>query len=200
MKGLFELQDFGSQEIGGFCEARPGDYIIDACAGAGGKSLQLAAAINNKGKIISMDVADYKLGRLKQRAKRAGVHCIETKVIDGDLVIDGLTGKADLLLLDVPCSGTGVIKRNPDTKWKFTEKSLQDTIKLQEELLSKYSKMVKKGGKLVYSTCSIFPSENQNQITTFIQNHPGYEYIKERTIYPSEGFDGFYMCMLKKIN
>jgi 16S rRNA (cytosine967-C5)-methyltransferase len=196
--GLFELQDSGSQEIGLYTGAEPKQTVIDACAGAGGKSLQLAALMQNKGRIFSMDVTQWKLDELNKRAKRAGVHNLETRLIEGSKTISALKDKADLLLLDVPCSGLGVLKRNPDTKWKFSKETFDKTNALQQQILSDYAVMVKSGGTLVYSTCSILPSENREQVNTFLQNNNIFEFVDDRTIYPSEGYDGFYMCKLKR--
>lgn len=196
-EGWFEVQDAGSQAIGEFLNPQPGQTIVDACAGAGGKSLHLAALMQNKGKIVSMDVEAWKLEELKKRAKRAGAFNIETRLIEGHKTITSLQEKADKLLLDVPCSGTGVIKRNPDTKWKLSQESIVNTQKLQQELLRNYSKMVKKGGSLVYSTCSILPSENKKQVDEFLKLTTSFTFIKDKTILPSQGYDGFYMCELK---
>jgi 16S rRNA (cytosine967-C5)-methyltransferase len=197
-QGLFEIQDWGSQQIVLFCKPEPKQIVIDACAGAGGKSLALAALMQNKGRIVSMDVAQWKLDELSKRAKRAGVFNLETKLIDKPEVIQGLKEKSDLVLLDVPCSGLGVLKRNPDTKWKFTKTSFEKTKELQQQILNDYSTMVKPGGSLVYSTCSILPSENEEQVKQFLKKSDTFTPAEERTIYPSEGFDGFYMCRLKR--
>ncbi len=196
--GLFEIQDLGSQHIVLFCDPQPKQFVIDACAGAGGKSLALAAIMQNKGRIVTMDVTQWKLDELVKRAKRAGAFNIETKLIDKPEVILHYKEKADLVLLDVPCSGLGVIKRNPDTKWKFNKASFEKTKELQQQILEQYSSMVKPGGILVYSTCSILPSENSVQVKAFLKKNPIFTLQDERTIYPSEGYDGFYMCKLKK--
>ena len=197
-EGLFEIQDPGSQKIVEFCAAQPGNFVIDACAGAGGKSLALAAEMKNKGRIISMDVAQWKLDELTKRAKRAGVFNLEPKVIDQAKVIEKYKEKADIVLLDVPCSGLGVLKRNPDTKWKFNKATLEKTKELQAQILNDYSTMVKPGGHLIYSTCSILPSENRQQVDAFLGNNDIFTFVSENTIYPSEGFDGFYMSKLKR--
>lgn len=198
-EGYFEVQDAGSQLIAEFLEPEPGQKIIDACAGAGGKSLHLAALMKNKGKIIAMDVEKWKLENLQKRARRNGVNNIEIRLIENEQSIHRYENFADRLLLDVPCSGTGVIKRNPDTKWKVTPESIEKTKKLQSVILSDYSKMLKSGGLMVYATCSILPSENQQQVQDFIeQQKNNFTLIKDKTIYPSEGFDGFYMALLKK--
>ncbi|MBL7931320.1 MAG: RsmB/NOP family class I SAM-dependent RNA methyltransferase [Bacteroidia bacterium] len=197
-EGWFEVQDAGSQLITEFLDPQPGDLVIDACAGAGGKSLHMAALMQNKGKIISMDVEAWKLDELKKRARRAGVSTIETRVIQNSETIAALQKKADKVLLDVPCSGTGVIKRNPDTKWKLSKEGIEATKEIQKNILNNYSKMIKPGGYLVYSTCSILPSENNLQTSAFLSNHSDYSLVKEKTILPHEGFDGFYMALLKR--
>lgn len=198
--GLFELQDAGSQAISEFLDVQPGMRVIDACAGGGGKTLHIAALMQNKGRIISMDVTQWKLDELKKRARRATASNIEPRLIEGSKTIKRLESTADRLLLDVPCSGLGVIKRNPDAKWKLNQEFIERTKVLQQKILSEYSKMVKKGGELVYSTCSILPSENRKQVDTFLENNQDFELMKDKTILPSEGFDGFYMALIKRKN
>jgi 16S rRNA (cytosine967-C5)-methyltransferase len=198
-KGLFEVQDGSSQMVATFLAPRSGERIIDACAGAGGKSLHIAALMADKGKLITLDVVDWKVDELKKRARRAGTSIIEPRWIDSTKVIKRLYETADALLLDVPCSGLGVIKRNPDTKWKLKPEKLLELQETQKKILEDYSTMVKPGGRMVYSTCSILPSENQNQISTFISNHPEWNKVEDKTILPREdGFDGFYMALLQK--
>lgn len=197
-EGCFEVQDAGSQLISEFLDPKTNDLVIDACAGAGGKSLHLAALMKNKGKLISLDVEDWKLQELKKRAKRAGVSNIETRLIEENKTIDQLTSKADKLLLDVPCSGLGVLKRNPDAKWKLGLETIERTKKLQQDIISNYSKMLKPNGVMVYSTCSILPSENQEQVNLFLSHNKDFSLLKEKTILPSQGFDGFYMALIKK--
>lgn len=197
--GLFEIQDAGSQLIAPFLNVEAGQKVIDACAGAGGKALHLAALMQNKGKIIAMDVEEWKLDNLRKRAKRAGVSNIEARLITGDKTISQLRNTADRVLLDVPCTGTGVIKRNPDTKWKLSKEVINKTRQLQYTLLKNYSTMVKPGGFIVYSTCSILPSENELQVQKFMEEQGDvFEFVKDKTLYPSEGYDGFYMALIKK--
>ena len=198
--GLFEIQDAGSQAISEFLEVEPGMRVIDACAGGGGKTLHLAALMENKGRIISMDVTQWKLDELKKRARRAGASNIEPRLIEGSKTIKRLENTADRLLLDVPCSGLGVIKRNPDAKWKLNPEFIERTKELQQKILSEYSAMTKVGGQLVYSTCSVLPSENQNQVEKFLAEHPNFKLIKDKTILPSEGYDGFYMALIKRMS
>jgi 16S rRNA (cytosine967-C5)-methyltransferase len=197
--GWFEVQDKGSQAIGTFLNPLPSELVIDACAGAGGKSLHLAALMKNKGKVISMDVENWKLEELKRRAKRAGAFNIEAQLIDSAKTISRYTLKADKLLLDVPCSGLGVLKRNPDTKWKLNPQSMQQTKEIQKHILSNYSQMLKIGGEMVYSTCSILPSENQEQVQHFLNVNNAFELVSDKTIFPHEGGDGFYMAKLKRV-
>lgn len=197
-QGLFEIQDASSQLIAPFLQLQKGMTVIDACAGAGGKSLHIAALMKNKGKIISTDVEERKLIELKKRAIRAGASIIETQLINST-TINKLKNTADRLLLDVPCSGLGVIRRNPDAKWKLNLDFINQIKKTQQEIISNYSQMLKPGGIMVYATCSILPSENQDQVEQFLSNNKnGFEFIEDRKVLPSEGFDGFYMAVIKK--
>ncbi|MGB6084858.1 RsmB/NOP family class I SAM-dependent RNA methyltransferase [Moheibacter sp.] len=197
--GLFEIQDAGSQLISPYLNVQPGMRVVDACAGAGGKTLHLAALMENKGQIYALDIHEWKLLELKKRAKRAGAQNIQTKVIDSTKVIKKMENTADRLLIDAPCSGLGVISRNPDSKWKLSLDFIENIQKEQEKILNDYCKMVKPGGAMVYATCSILPSENQNQVAKFLKNHPEFKLVREKQILPSQsGFDGFYMAYLEK--
>lgn len=198
-QGLFEIQDASSQLIAPFLDLKVGMTVIDACAGAGGKSLHIAAKMKNNGKIISMDVEERKLVELKKRADRGGVNIIKTQVIN-DASLSKLKNTADRLLLDVPCSGLGVLKRNPDAKWKLNLEFINEIQKTQQTIISNYSQMLKQDGIMVYATCSILPSENQKQVELFLENNKNFELIEDRKVLPSEGFDGFYMAKLKKIS
>jgi len=200
-QGLFEIQDGSSQLIAPFSRVAPGMRVIDACAGAGGKTLHLAALMQNKGSIISMDVEGFKLDELRRRANRAGISIAETRLIENNKTIKRLRESADLVLLDVPCSGTGVIRRNPDSKWKLSADFIERVQETQRDILRRYSQMTKPGGTLVYATCSILPSENLRQVEWFLDEPEGKNFMleEERAIMPSEfGFDGFYMSRLKR--
>ena len=200
LDGHFEVQDAGSQCISDFLGAEPGMRVIDACAGAGGKTLAIAADMKNKGRIISMDIDKNKLDELMRRARRAGAAIIEPKVIESSKTIKRLKDTADRLLLDVPCTGLGTLRRNPDSKWKMKESFVKEVREKQKNILQSYSQMLKVGGKMVYATCSILPSENENQVELFLQNNPNFKLIKQKTLLPSlEGFDGFYMALIEKI-
>ncbi|HVK61996.1 MAG TPA: methyltransferase domain-containing protein [Bdellovibrionales bacterium] len=196
-EGLFEIQDGASQQIAPMLDPKPGERIIDACAGAGGKTLHMAALMKNKGKIIAMDVTDKKLDELKRRCRRAGVDVVETKLIDSMKVVKRLEGSADAVLLDVPCTGMGVLRRNPDKKWKLTLEEVERLKILQAQILNDYSRMVKSHGRLVYATCSILPSENELQVEAFLAANPNWKLERERRFMPGqEGYDGFYAALL----
>lgn len=196
--GLFEIQDGASQQVAPLVDAKPGDRVIDACAGAGGKTLHLAALMKNKGKIISMDVGDRKLLSLRERCSRNGVDIAETKLIESSKTIKRLEKTADKVLLDVPCTGLGVLRRNPDKKWKISLEEIERLRVLQYEILSDYSSMVKIGGRLVYATCSCLPSENEAQVARFLkETGSAWELVTEKKFSPGHnGYDGFYAAAL----
>lgn len=199
--GYFEVQDASSQLVAEYLDVEPGMKVIDTCAGAGGKTLHLASFMKNKGQIIAMDIYESKLRKLKVRARRNKVHNIDTRVIDSTKPIKKLYGKADRVLIDAPCSGLGVLRRNPDSKWKLQPEFLENIKKVQQEILQQYAKMVKQGGKLVYATCSVLPSENQNQIAEFLASESGKDFklVKDNKVLAhTSGFDGFYMAQLER--
>lgn len=198
--GKFEQQDAGSQKISEFLCPKNGERVIDACAGAGGKTLHLAALMEGKGQIIAMDTEEWKLDDLKKRARRAGAFNIETRLISSTKVIKRLYDAADKVLIDAPCSGTGVIRRMPDSKWRDSSEKLRELLYTQEDILERYAPMAKVGGIVVYSTCSIMPCENEKQIEKFLAKHADeYRLIEDKHIMPSEGTDGFYMAKLERI-
>lgn len=201
--GLFEVQDASSQLVAELLDIKPGMRVVDTCAGAGGKSLHIASLLENKGQIIAMDLYESKLKQLKQRAKRNGVHNIETRVIESTKTIKKLHEKADRVLIDAPCSGLGVLKRNPDSKWKLQPEFIDNIRQVQAEVLENYAKIVKPGGKLVYATCSVLPSENQEQVKKFLTTETGksFTFVEDRKVLAHEsGFDGFYMALLERKN
>jgi len=201
--GFFEVQDASSQLVAAFLEVEPGMKVVDTCAGAGGKTLHLASLMENKGQIIAMDIYESKLKKLKVRARRNKAHNIDMRVIDSTKPIKKLYNKADRVLIDAPCSGLGVIRRNPDSKWKLQPEFIENIKKVQQEVLQSYSKMVKPGGKMVYATCSILPSENRKQVDKFLTSESGKEFtfVKEKNVFAHiSGFDGFYMALLEKNN
>ena len=197
--GLFEVQDASSQKVAPFMQIDHSvKRIIDTCAGAGGKTLHLATLLQNKGQIIAMDIYEQKLQELKRRARRNGAFNIETKLIDPKQ-LKRMQGTADRVLIDAPCSGLGVLRRNPDAKWKLRPEFLDEIRATQQEILQQYSKLLKKGGKLVYATCSILPSENHQQVEKFLASEAGKDFRleAEEVIFTHQsGYDGFYMARL----
>lgn len=196
--GLFELQDASSQCIAPFLQVAPGMRVIDACAGAGGKTLHIAALMQNKGRIIALDIHNWKLEELRRRARRNGAGIVEARLVEDAKSIKRLSVSADRVLLDVPCSGLGVLRRNPDTKWKLSLEELDRLRVVQRDILQSHSRMVKPGGKLVYATCSILPAENEKQVQAFLADR-GDEWKLEEELHlqPGEnGGDGFYAARL----
>lgn len=199
-QGYFEVQDKGSQQIAPFLQADMGMRIVDACAGAGGKTLHLAALMHNQGRIIALDTINWKLEELQKRARRAGATIVETRWIENAKTIKRLYNTADRLLLDVPCSGLGVLRRNPDAKWKLTPAFIAEIIETQQQILTQYSPICKVGGKIVYATCSILPDENERQVAQFLAQAPQFRLESEQTLLPTnDDTDGFYMARMVRI-
>jgi 16S rRNA (cytosine967-C5)-methyltransferase len=187
--GLFELQDEGSQLLGLMLEAMPKHKIVDFCAGAGGKSLELAAQMQNKGTLYACDISAGRLDRLKQRLTRAGADNIQRLVIrdEHDVSLRKLAGTADAVLVDAPCSGTGTLRRNPDIKWRPVD--LGFLMQQQASILEAASRLVKPGGRLVYGTCSLLDQENAGITTAFLNSHPEFQVIPAREILDRQGVD-----------
>ena len=203
-QGLFELQDAASQRVaplllGDWTPAQGSLKVADCCAGAGGKTLHLASLMGGKGKIVAMDIYSQKLDELSRRAKRNGAFNIETRLVEAKY-LKRQRGSFDKVLIDAPCSGLGVLRRNPDTKWKLTPEFLDQIRSTQAQILEQYSQLVKDGGQLVYATCSVLPSENQQQVQHFLQSaaEQRFTLVEEHQIWATEGYDGFYMAKLVK--
>ena len=199
--GLFEVQDAASQMASRMLNPQAGTRVIDACAGEGSKTLHLAALIGNKGKIIALDTQEWKLKELRRRAKKAGADTIETRQITSSKIIKRMKNTADRLLLDVPCSGLGTLQRNPDIKWKLTIADLDRLRDIQHDLLDKYCTLLKPEGTMVYSVCSILPSEGKQQIQEFLSNYKEFHLLEEKRYWPDkERGDGFYIAHVKRIS
>ena len=200
-KGWFEVQDANSQKISPWLEAEPGKYYIDACAGAGGKSLHLANLTKDSAKIVALDIHPAKLNELRKRCHRNNIQSVSTVNVKDKKILQTLEPDTDGILIDAPCSGLGVLKRNPDAKWNISPEQLNEILKTQEKILQTYPPLVKKGGKLVYATCSILPEENKLQVEKFLSSQLGskFELEKEHTYFSHlTGFDGFYCARLIK--
>lgn len=179
-RGLFEVQDEGSQLLGMLVDAPP-KKVVDACAGAGGKTLQLAAQMKNRGDLYALDIDERRLEELKERKRRADVHNVRVKAItDDDHALSGLSelvGQADRVLIDAPCSGSGTFRRKPDARYRLTEASLADHVHIQHRLLERFAPLVKPGGLLIYGTCSYFRDENEGVVETFLAKHAHFELV-----------------------
>lgn len=212
-KGWIEIQDEGSQLIAWLCGAKPGMQVLDYCAGAGGKTLALAAAMERKGRIVAMDTDEKRLENGRKRYKKAGLaDIIEVRALSDERHKKWLKRqkeKFDIVLTDVPCSGSGTWRRNPDTRWQKFGPSLEELTEIQAEIIDRAAKCVKPGGKLVYATCSLFEEENEAQVETFLKNHPEFSI---EPIEPTRNLgspfmrltplrhetDGFFTAILKK--
>jgi 16S rRNA (cytosine967-C5)-methyltransferase len=194
-KGYYEMQDAGSQTIAPFCEVASGMRVADACAGSGGKSLHLAQLMGNKGRIVALDTEEWKLEETLKRARRSEITIIETKHIHSTKVVKRLAESFDRVLLDVPCSGLGVLRRNPDSKWHLSPNDIEGFVKTQRDILKLYSSMVKPNGKLIYATCSVLPLEGEEQRAWFLEHFPDWQLDAEQRINPIQhNCDGFYMA------
>lgn len=214
--GTIEVQDEGSQLIALLCNAQPGMSVLDYCAGAGGKTLALAASMRNEGRVIACDNNDTRLKKSIQRFRRAGVHNHELKLLDKDGMKWRLRQKErfDRVLCDVPCSGTGTWRRNPDMRHRFTPKDLAELVQVQKDILDQTAPLVKSGGWLIYSTCSLMRDENEAQIEQFLTAHPEFKLMditdpmKAWKLAPDKGYlrlnpadhgtDGFFAAVLIK--
>ncbi|MBI2380082.1 MAG: RsmB/NOP family class I SAM-dependent RNA methyltransferase [Gammaproteobacteria bacterium] len=178
-EGLVEVQDEGSQLLGLMLGARRGEMVVDFCAGAGGKTLLLAAAMANSGRVYAFDVAEKRLNNLAPRLKRSGLSNIQPVLItsETDARVKRLAGKIDRVLVDAPCSGMGTLRRNPDLKFRQSPESVAELNAKQTAILSAAASLLKPGGRLVYATCSLLPSENQAVVQAFLAAHPQFELL-----------------------
>lgn len=219
-RGAVEVQDEGSQLIGLLCDARPGHAVLDMCAGAGGKTLVLASTMQNKGRLFASDIHDHRLNKAKLRLRRAGVSNHELKVLDeqANQWFRRQENRFDRVLTDVPCSGSGTWRRNPDLKTRFSESELQELLNKQQEILEVAAPLVKIGGNLIYATCSLYRDENEIQIETFLKKFTNFEIIPIQQVWETcvQGLcpvttpmlrlspfrndtDGFFTAVLKRI-
>ncbi len=177
-RGWFEMQDEGSQILSLLMEPQPGDTIVDACAGGGGKSLHLAALMRNQGVICAIDVKEERLHQIDERARRGGITILRQHLAGRDSrAIRQLIRSADGVLIDAPCSGTGAFRRNPGAKLFLVPQFVEDLSSVQDELLERYSCLVRPGGRLVYATCSLLRKENEERIQSFLQRHPEFSLL-----------------------
>ena len=194
-KGHIEIQNEGSQLIALATQVEPGNRVVDFCAGAGGKTLAMAAMMENKGSIVACDVLEGRLKRSKQRFRRAGVHNIETRALSSerDQWVKRHKGKYDVILVDAPCSGIGTWRGDPDKRWRQLGPGLKELVPLQKEILESAARLAKPGGRVVYATCSLLPVENEEQIEAFLKNHPDFKQVDMPDVMPKSVIDGQYM-------
>ncbi|HXJ01111.1 MAG TPA: RsmB/NOP family class I SAM-dependent RNA methyltransferase [Micropepsaceae bacterium] len=215
--GAFEFQDESSQIAALLCDAKPGSRVLDLAAGAGGKSLALAAIMQNQGEILAFDTDATRLKQLGPRARRAGATIITATDKRGGPLWD--SGKFDYVLVDAPCSGSGAWRRNPGAKWRLTPTRLEELVALQNWLIDDGARHVKSGGRLIYATCSVLPRENQAVITAFLARNSGFRVLAAADIWRSvtasvpppgmedyfnatphkTGTDGFFACIMTKV-
>ncbi|MDP3371523.1 MAG: RsmB/NOP family class I SAM-dependent RNA methyltransferase [Candidatus Paracaedibacteraceae bacterium] len=177
--GIVDVQDEGSQLIALSCEASAKMAVLDYCAGAGGKTLALAAAMQNKGQLFACDIHEWRLNRARDRLRRASIHNVRFNEANDSKFLKRHQNFFDRVLVDAPCSGTGTWRRNPDMKFKTTQRDINELQVLQRSILSKVAPLVKSGGWLVYATCSVFKRENQDQIAWFLENNPDFRLITD---------------------
>ena len=203
-EGLFEIQDEGSQLLGALVDAPP-TRVADACAGAGGKTLQLAAQMKNRGELFALDIEDYRMDELRRRARRAGVHNVRTHLLpvvpeEADAFVRTLGATMDRVLVDAPCSGTGTFRRKPDARYRLKPEDIPMFTEKQKSLLHRFSALVKPKGRLVYGTCSLLREENQDVVSWFLDNHPAFKlrgsFLQLTPL--QHGTDGFFGAVFDK--
>lgn len=220
LKGLFEIQDQGSQTVSILAGARPGEQVLDLCAGGGGKSLALSAAMSNKGQIFAFDSDRNRLAPIYDRLKRNGVRNVQVRP-PAPGALDDLVGKIDRVVVDAPCTGSGTWRRQPTAKWKLTPEQIAERVAEQQAILDQAVGFVKPGGVLVYITCSVLPDENSTQASTFLERYPDFAAVPGNTLWMkhfagspararftpeggilltplSTGTDGFYFFMARR--
>ncbi|WP_394664394.1 RsmB/NOP family class I SAM-dependent RNA methyltransferase [uncultured Sphingomonas sp.] len=210
--GLVEVQDEGSQLVGAALNAKPGEWIVDLCAGAGGKTLQLAAAMANQGALLACDIDRARLQKLSPRAERAGASIIESRLLnpghEAEMLADW-AGNADGVLIDAPCSGTGTWRRNPEARWRLTPERLERLGGMQAQVLEIGAGLVKPGGRMVYIVCSLLDAEGTDQVAAFLAGHGGWSVeaiqpaigaphgLGHRLDPAAHGTDGFFVACLR---
>lgn len=196
-QGFFEMQDEGSQIVAAQVAAKPGDLVLDYCSGSGGKTLAFAPFMQGKGQIYLHDIRPWVLQEAKKRLRRAGIQNGQC-LVPGHPQLDKIKGKMDWVIIDVPCSGTGTLRRNPDAKWKIDQAMVERLIEEQRKIAANALEFLKKGGRLLYATCSLLAEENEDQTAFFLKSH---SLTLENTfsLFPKEGgMDGFYSALFRK--
>ena len=194
--GWFYVQDISSMTVAHAADPKKGDYIIDVCAAPGGKSSHLAELLDGSGMVEARDLTEYKVGLIEENILRHDLHNMKAVQQDATLFDEASVEKADILICDLPCSGLGVIGRKSDIRYKMTAEKAHDLAVLQQGMLDTVWKYVKRGGKLIYSTCTIHKEENEDNVAAFLQKHPQFTLVEQRQIFPMEGSDGFFVAKM----
>ena len=203
-KGYFTIQDESAGLTAKILNPKHNQKILDACSAPGGKTTYIAELMKNEGEIIAWDIYNHRLKLIEENCKRLGINIVKTQIKDASIFDEKYVENFDKILLDVPCLGIGVIKRKPDIKWERKKEDIKEISKIQLQILETCSKYLKKGGELVYSTCSIFKEENENVINNFLEKNMEFEICKNKdnieciNIYPNVKQDGFFICKLIK--
>lgn len=199
-KGYFQVQDVSSMQVAQWAAPEEGSYIIDVCAAPGGKAIHLAEMLRGTGHVEARDLTEYKIGMIRENILRSGMTNIEAVQMDARLRDEASVGKADIVIADLPCSGLGVLGRKPDLKYKMTQDTQRELVKLQREILSVSAEYVKQGGKLIYSTCTIHKEENEDNAAWFARQFPEFHLQRERQTLPGrDSGDGFYIAMFLRM-
>ncbi|MCI9454494.1 MAG: 16S rRNA (cytosine(967)-C(5))-methyltransferase RsmB [Dorea sp.] len=199
-KGYFQVQDVSSMQVAQWAAPEEGSYIIDVCAAPGGKAIHLAEMLRRTGHVEARDLTEYKIGMIRENILRSGMTNIEVVQMDARLRDEASVGKADIVIADLPCSGLGVLGRKPDLKYKMTQDTQRELVKLQREILSVSAEYVKQGGKLIYSTCTIHKEENEDNAVWFARQFPEFHLQRERQTLPGrDSGDGFYIAMFLRM-
>ena len=200
-QGFCQVQDESSMLVAHALDPQAGEFIIDCCAAPGGKTTHIAELMKNTGRILAVDIHEHKIKQIKSNADRLGIKIIEPLMLDAREIGDKFANKADRVLVDAPCSGLAVLRRKADLRWKKNLKELQDLPKLQLEIINSAANAVKSSGTLVYSTCTLERSENEEIIKVFLESHSDFKLEDMRTLLPHiDGTDGFFIAKLTKIN
>lgn len=189
LDGSFEVQDEGSQLLGLLVQPRRGELVVDFCAGAGGKTLQLGAMMRSTGRLYALDVAERRLAKLKPRMARAGLSNVHPVLIahENDAKLKRMAGKADRVLVDAPCSGLGTLRRNPDLKWRQSPAAVAEMVAKQTAILAAAARLLRPGGRLVYATCSVLAEENDGIVDAFLTAHPQFRSVSAEEILQGQG-------------
>ncbi len=196
--GLISIQGKSSQKAVEVLNPKPGEKLIDMCAAPGGKSLYAADLMENQGEIVAFDLYEHRVKLIDNEANRLGFNIIKTAVKDSTVFDESLIETADAIICDVPCSGFGTIAKKPEIKLKGISSQLPDLYDIQYKILENAGKYVKRGGRILYSTCTLNPKENNEQVLNFVNNNNGYSLVFEEQIFPHDEFDGFYISIIKR--